>query len=290
MGGLGSGRRPAKLSVADCRSLAISEFTAAVRKHGQTSGAIIWRRDDLTTARLCYTISEEYWPQDYELRILALRYWPALAAPEARTRIVLAGEGKPDLAFCPDCGRSVRKLYAPPQAAHFLCWRCQDLVHRRPAKSDALAVMQAAMGSLLHGLYPEFEPAAWLTAPADKRAARAELLQTIEEEQPLRAQERRVYCLHLAKEGFSCRDIALLVDSSKSSVQRYLVAGRDAIDMEALDRERLARYYELHPLSFGQLRRYVRERYRAQAIAREREEKLFLPGEPCRQALGAADH
>jgi hypothetical protein len=55
-------------------------------------------------------------------------------------------------------------------------------------------------------------------------------------------QELRIYCLQLARVGYSLRQIAALVGSSKSSVGRFVAAGLAGVDMAKLQAERLSRY------------------------------------------------
>ena len=57
----------------------------------------------------------------------------------------------------------------------------------------------------------------------------------------------RIYCLRLAKAGYSLRQIAALVYYSKSSVQRYLAAGLQGVDMRALVNERRKAYWAPSP-------------------------------------------
>jgi hypothetical protein len=76
MGGPGSGQRPQKMCVADCRLLSIGELVAAARRQTSPGGEIVWRarRSRATLARLTYTITQERWPEGPELTVLALRY------------------------------------------------------------------------------------------------------------------------------------------------------------------------------------------------------------------------
>jgi len=247
MGGLGSGRQRTMTSVADCRVIEIGELCDAGRCASQRRGEIRWvgERTGVMRARLSYTIAEQRWHGGDVLLTLTLRYRHRLMAPESRDEIVLAGGGgRRFYGECPFCERPVRKVYAPPGEEHFLCRRCHGLVYRRMPQQEALAALadvQAAMGSLLEGLY-ELSPA---TTKARSAAARRRdleaLLRMLEDELPLEPQELRIYCLRLAKAGLSVRQIAALVDSSKSSVQRYIAAGREGIDMPDLVRERLRR-------------------------------------------------
>ena len=236
MGGPGSGRRPDKTCVSECRVLSIGELAGVGRRQLHPAGEILWvaKRSRATQARLLYTITEEHWPQGPGLWVLALRYWPSLNAAESCERIILCE--KPGLARCPGCDEPLRKLYAPPGAEHFLCRACHDLVYRRRERSDRLAELQAAMGPLLQGLYAGHTLIEGPRSPAQRRKAATELLQTLEDERPLASEELRVWCLRLGKMGLSCRKIARLAGTSKSSVQRYLAAGTAAIDRVALAR------------------------------------------------------
>ena len=286
MGGPGSGRRPDKRCVSECRVLSVGALAARSRHQRRPAGEIAWvaRRSHATQARLIYTITEEHWPPGPDLTVLALRYWPTLSAAESRERIILATE-KPGLAHCPNCDEPRRKLYAPPGAEHFLCRSCHDLVYRKRPGADRLAELQAAMGPLLEGLYADYALIAGPRSPAQRRKAATELLQTLEDERPLAPEEQRVWCLRLGRMGLSCRTIARLAGTSKSSVQRYLAAGTAAIDRASLARERLGRYRDLQlPVLGGlSLRGQVRQldrQAKGQGLLRpsatEPEEMVFL--------------
>ena len=153
--------------------LSIGELAGVARRQSQPTGEIIWRaqRSHTTQARLLYAITEEQWPQGPDLWVLALRYWPTLGAAESRQRIILCE--KPGLARCPGCVELLRKLYAPPGAKQFLCRACHDLVYRRRPGPDRLAELQAAMGSLLEGLYADHSLIEGSPAPAQRRRAAA---------------------------------------------------------------------------------------------------------------------
>jgi hypothetical protein len=109
------------------------------------------------------------------------------------------------------------------------------------------------MGTLLEGLYADRALVDGPRSPAKRRKVAVELLQSLESERPLAAEELRVWCLRLAKTGLSCRAIARLAGTSKSSVQRYLAAGTTAIDRATLTRERLERYHDSQMAAFGGL-------------------------------------
>ena len=285
MGGPGSGRRPDKSCVWQCRLLSIGELAGVARRQLHPTGEIVWRaqRSHTTQARLLYTITEEQWPPGPDLWVLALRYWPTLNAAESRERIILCE--KPGLARCPGCDEPLRKLYAPPGAEHFLCRACHDLVYRRRPGPDRIAELQAAMGTLLEGLSADHSLIAGPRSPAQRRQAAAELLQTLECERPLAAEELRVWCLRLGRMGLSCRTIARLTGTSKSSVQRYLAGGTTAIEMQTLVTERLERYHEaqlssLGDLGFGAqlhlLDRYAKQQGLYRYATSEPEEKVFV--------------
>jgi hypothetical protein len=85
--------------------------------------------------------------------------------------------------------------------------------------------------------------------------------------------------------GLSCRVIARLAGSSKSSVQRYLAGGTAALDRQTLVRERLERYYEaqlpslsgLSPVAqLRLLERHAKKYGLYRYAASEPEEKVFL--------------
>jgi hypothetical protein len=283
MGGPGSGQRPSKYSTRDCRVVSMGELLAAARRH-PPGGDVIWRakHDGQILGRLSYSVAEEHRPEGTDLRVLALRYQPTPQAPESRERLFL-DPGQPALAHCPGCEQPLRKLYAPPGAAHFLCRCCHGLVYRSPPRNDDLAELQAAMGDLLHGLYADEE---LLAKHANYRQRDlATLINTVEEERSLDDQELRVWCLRLRKAGLSLRAIARHCGVSKSSVQRYLAAGLGGIDHLALSRERLRRYHDgqlgslaglpLHA-QVRLLTRHVRKLGLERHSLQEREEKLVL--------------
>ena len=286
MGGPGSGRRPDRTCVSECRVLSIGDLAARSRRSTKLAGEIVWvaSRSRATQARLTYTITAEHWPPGPDLSVLALRYWPTLDAAESRERIILVAE-KPGLAFCPSCDEPLRKLYAPPGAEHFLCRSCHDLVYRRRPGPDRLAELQAAMGSLLEGLYADPALIDGPRSPVQRRQAAEELLQTLKSERPLATEELRVWCLRLGRMGLSCRAIARLTGTSKSSVHRHLAAGPAAIDRAALIRERLERYHDaqlptLGGLSSGAqlhlLERYAKRQGLYRRSSAEPEEMVFL--------------
>jgi transposase-like protein len=252
VGGPGSGRHRKGWRVSDCRVLSVSDLTGSGRRESQPSGEITWRRGAVVQARLTFSISVARYPLDYDHWTMSLRYRKTMYAAESCQQVTLAML-QPTMAHCPLCGGFARKLYAPPYREHFGCRRCQRLGYqrRRPAAPEPLVAprIQAALGSVLEGLHDK-------PTRADRRvkAKRALLESLAADVADLRPQERRIYCLRLSKAGYSCRAIARLVGTSKSSVQRILAAGADAVDTTVLVPERLERYRTTHPLSLGELR------------------------------------
>jgi hypothetical protein len=244
MGGFGSGSRPTHASVADCRVIEIAELCGGGRASRQPRGEIRWlaTQTKLTRAHLRYAISDER--AEMGRLVLTLDYKRTPDAPASSQDIALAGgEGVRFLAACPGCGRPVRKLFAPPGADQFLCRDCHRLVYRHMPKGEALSLVQEAMGSLLQELHAFFPEPASARSVATGRGALKALLATLQEELPLRPQELRIWCLRLSRASLSLRQIAALVETSKSSVARYLAAGRGGIDMPALVAERLDRLW-----------------------------------------------
>ena len=285
MGGPGSGQRPSKFSVLDCRVLSMADLEAGARRH-PPGGEVIWqaRDDGAVRGRLSYTIGEERWPEGTSLRVLALRYRPDGSTAESRERLILDPD-RPALAHCPACERALRKLYAPPGAADFLCRTCHGLVYRSARRGDGLAALQAAMGGLLRGLYADYTVIERPPTAAERERALLELLTWVEGERPLCDQELRLWCLRLGKEGLSLRAIAHHTGASKSSVQRYLAAGLKGVDLLELSRERLYRYDEaqLSGLAGLPLRaqarllgRHIKKLGLDRHSAQEFEEKLVL--------------
>jgi hypothetical protein len=85
--------------------------------------------------------------------------------------------------------------------------------------------------------------------------------------------------------GLSCRAVARLAGTSKSSVQRYLAAGTTAIEMQTLVTERLERYHDPQLPALGglslaaQLRlldRHAKQLGLYRSSRAEPEEKVFL--------------
>jgi hypothetical protein len=303
MGGLGSGRRPRQTSVDDCRVLEIGELCDAGRVASQPRGEISWvaKRSGITRAQLSYTIAKEDWPGGPPLLMLALRYRKTLSSPESSDYIVLSdGGARRWVAQCPTCWRPVRRLYAPPDDDSFLCRDCHGLVYRRRPQTAALTQVQATMGSLLEGLTQVRTAAARAGPAAARRGAPEALLRALKDDLPLEPQELRLYCLRLSKAGLSLRQIAALVDTSKSSVARHLAAGLDGVDIEALVSEWLERFAAFPAAAAGDgpkalraqlkmIRRHARLSGLYRAPASEPEERVLMTGRADEEAGTASE-
>jgi hypothetical protein len=242
MGGLGSGRRPWRLGVDECRALDLGELCDQGRWRTQPCGEVLWRAryDGATLARLTYAITVQ--PQASKELFLSYRYSRQGAGLAAENVIKLEClRGQRSLAFCPLCGRRVRTLYAPPARGIFACRCCWGLVYRRSSTKETLAYVAEVAGPTIRELQ---------TLPKRSRRRQrhryvasppAKLARLLEEEPPWGEQELRLWCLRLRAAGLSYRQIAVLTESSKSSVQRYCAAGRAGIDTMALLQERLQR-------------------------------------------------
>jgi predicted transcriptional regulator len=295
MGGPGSGRWPRKLSVDACRVLEIGELCDGGRWASQPRGEIRWLTKGLpeVLASLSYAIAAEEWSGGPPEIIVTLRYRETLGGPERRQGVMLdLGAQRAVLALCPGCGRRVRKLYTRPGDVFFCCRSCQGLVYRRNAAAEArerlreygrrdallAADLRAELGPLREELDEPDTDAAARDTPAQRHHQLEALLGRLTNEPPLAPEERRIYCLRLARVGFSLRRIAALVGCSKSSVQRYLAAGPEGIDIEELGYERQERLrapspeltgsgsetpYELAVMTTSYLRRLGLDRQRA---------------------------
>jgi hypothetical protein len=258
MGGPGSGRWPRKLSVDACRVLEIGELCDGGRWASQPRGEIRWLKQGSpeVLASLSYAIAAEECSGGPPEIIVTLRYRETPGGPERRQGLMLdLGAQRAVLALCPDCGRRVRKLYTRPGDVFFCCRSCQGLVYRRSARAekqarlreygrrDALlaADLRAVLGPLHEELDEPDTDAADRDTPAQRHHELEALVGRLTTEPPLAPEERRIYCLRLARVGFSLRRIAALVGCSKSSVQRYLAAGLEEVDIEELRYERQER-------------------------------------------------
>ena len=274
MGGPGSGLRPTKLEVRDCRALSIAELCDGVRRCEERCGEVRWLRHERLRARLSYTIT-----QDGGRTLFAYCYWPQGEGPCFEDVFVLqSARGRGSLALCPmtGCGRRVRTLYAPPGAALFRCRTCWGLVYRASPVKQALAEAQATARPLLCDL--EALPEGPLSVPRHPRRGRIseEYADCLAQELPLGPQELRLWSLRLRQKGLSYRSIAAHLECSKSSVARFCQAGRAGIDAEALVRER----WELcaTPIPIGTLRRYAQRFFFEQESI---EQRVVVPDEPC---------
>jgi hypothetical protein len=242
VGGLGSGARRTRLAVEECRSLEIGELCAARGRPSEVHGEVHWRAkyDGELLARLSYTITgRENPPSEF---LLAYSYWPEGPGGYCEDQLVLESlPGRRCYAFCPRCGRRVLSLYAPSGAPRFYCRSCWGLVYRPSQESESLAYVAEVAG-------PTMRELAALPRRVRRRPRRhyvagppAKLARRLAEELPLGDEELRLWCLRLRGAGLSYRQIAALVESSKSSVARYCTAGRAGLETMALVRERLER-------------------------------------------------
>ena len=240
VGGLGSGRRRTRLGVDECRALEVAELCDQGRWQAQPRGEVLWRAQHggATRARLSYAITgQEHVGGEL---LLTYRYRPDGVGLSYENEVELeCPPGRRSFAYCPGCGRRVRSLYAPPGADVFRCRTCWGLVYRRSHADESLAYVAEVAG-------PTMKELVALPKRTRRRQRRtyverppAELARRLEEELPLGEQELRLWCLRLRAAGLSYRQIALLTESSKSTVARICRAGRAAIDTMALVRERL---------------------------------------------------
>jgi hypothetical protein len=240
MGGLGSGRRRWRLGVDECRALDVGELCDQGRWLTQPRGELLWRgrSGGEMRARLSYAISGQESAAE-ELR-LSYRYTREGADLSSQHELELdCPPGQRSYASCPACGRRVRSIYAPLGAELFACRSCYRLAYRRSRADETLAYVQVVAGPAMREL--RALPQRTRRRPRRRYVAAppAALARELEAEPPLGEAELRLWCLRLRAAGLSYRQIAALLESSKSSVARYCAAGRSGIDAMALVRERL---------------------------------------------------
>jgi transposase-like protein len=240
VGGLGSGRRRRRLGVDECRALELGELCDQGRWLTQPRGEVLWRarHGGETLARLVYVISGQ--EDALEDLLLTYRYGRGGAELSVGHEVELErSSGRRLYAYCPACGRRVRTLYAPRGAERFACRSCYRLVYRRSRADETLAYASEAAGPAMRQLQA-------LPRRTRRRARRryvaappAALARELAAQPPLGEAEARLWCLRLRAAGLSYRQIAALLEFSKSSVARYCAAGRSGIDTMALVRERV---------------------------------------------------
>jgi hypothetical protein len=242
VGGLGSGRRRTRLGVDECRALEVGELCDQRRWLTEPRGAVLWRsrHGGETRGRLSYAISGQERAAG-EL-FLTYRYAREGAGPSCEQEVGLeCSPGERSYVYCPNWDRRVRTLYAPPGAEVFACRNCYRLVYRRSRADDTLAYVAEVAGPAMREL--RALPQRTRRRPRRRYVAAppAALARELAAEPPEGESELRLWCLRLRAAGLSYRQIAALVESSKSSVARYCAAGRSGIDARALVGERLQR-------------------------------------------------
>ena len=242
MGGLGSGAQRQRLAVEECRSLEIAELCAVGGRPSPLQGEVQWRAtcDGRLLARLSYTITEQ--EEQGSSLLLSYRYSPEGASAAGEERLTLeSSPGRRCFARCPRCARRVLRLYAPSGAGRFCCRVCWGLVYRPSQERETLAYFSEVAGPTMRELAAL--PVRVRRTPRRHYVERlpAKLARQLESELPLGDEELHLWCLRLRALGLSYRQIAALVEVSKSSVARLCAAGRTGIDTQALMRERLAR-------------------------------------------------
>jgi ribosome-binding protein aMBF1 (putative translation factor) len=240
VGGLGSGRRRTRLGIDECRALEIGELCDQGRWRSQPRGVVLWRtrHGGETLARLTYVISRQ--EDAAEDLLLTYRYAPEGTGLSVKRELELdCAPGQRAYASCPGCGRRVRTLYAPQGAELFACRSCYRLVYRRSQWREQLTYVQEVAGPALRQLQA-------LPSRTRRQARRryvteapAALARELEAAPRGGVAEPRLWCLRLRAAGLSYRQIAALLEISKSSVARTCAAGPKAISTQALMRERL---------------------------------------------------
>jgi hypothetical protein len=240
VGGLGSGRRRTRLGLDECRALELGELCNQGRWRSQPSGKILWRslHGGETLARLTYVIGRQ--GDAAEDLLLTYRYECAGAGPSVQHELELdCAPGRRACVTCPACGRSVRTLYAPQGAELFACRACHRLVYRRSQWREQLSYVQEVAGPALRQLQALPQRTRRQARRRYVPAPPAALVREFEAEPPCGEAESRLWCLRLRAAGLSYRQIAALLEISKSSVARICAAGPQAISTQALVRERL---------------------------------------------------
>jgi len=190
-------------------------------------------------ARLVYAISSGQESAAEEFRLTYRYEREGVSQSHANAIELECSPGERSYAYCPACGRRVRTLYAPPGADLFACRSCYRLIYRRSHAEETLAYVQEAAGPAMREL--QALPQRTRRRPRRRYVTEppAALARELEAEPPLGEAETRLWCLRLRAAGLSYRQIAALLECSKSSVARYCAAGRAGIDAMALVRERL---------------------------------------------------
>ena len=169
-------------------------------------------------------------------------YWPTPTASACGDRIELCrGRSKRYSGRCPNCERPQRKLYAPPGDDLFLCRRCHNLAY-----SGIERLYRDLYSKVMGPVYAALDLMKWGGQAAPGSAHQQRLLADADAFATSGPEGWRVACLLLRAAGLSYRQIAACLPVSKSSVARYVAAGRYGIDSGRLYRERLRISRETH--------------------------------------------
>lgn len=240
MGGLGSGRRRWRLGVEECRTLDVGELCDGGRWRNHPRGTVSWRarQGGELRAGLAYAIGSQRSVAGELFLFYRYRRGGVSHVPTHAIKLDCV-PGERASAFCPACRRRVRTLYAPLGAGLFACRRCYRLVYRRVHGEELLAYVQEVAAPALRALQA-------LPQRSRRRARRRyvaapppALARELAQAPPLGEAATRLWCLRLRAAGLSYRQIAVLLEFSKSSVARYCRAGPAGIDVQALLGERL---------------------------------------------------
>jgi hypothetical protein len=121
MGGLGSGRRSRKRTVAECFSIDINQLLRA-GLFSKQRGRLCWQ-DELA---LGFAVREE---EDGTKQLVLSHSVDRPAQTVPLTTTMLVSGGSRWWFVCPRCDRRAAKLYLPPSEQAFGCRVCYDLAY-----------------------------------------------------------------------------------------------------------------------------------------------------------------
>ena len=141
MGGYGSGRKKTKERdlIENCDSLDIS----FISRYGFTIYPVLAEIENID--------GKEFLWIDYRKYFYGLRY-DLVEYIEIEKSIPNFG-GERSWLKCPDCHRSVQKIYRPPMKIYFRCRTCHDLMYQSQ-ESDVLDGFRKKMAKM-HGMTPK---------------------------------------------------------------------------------------------------------------------------------------